>query len=115
MSMRRAGFMAVMFVLLEFAVGNSARPQTQDGVETAKIRASNEQFVAAFNAGKAGDVAAMFLLKGELIDEHGRAYQGQEEIKDLHAKYFEKFPGAKLILIIESIRLVGPVAIEEGT
>src|SRR5437660_898443 len=36
-------------------------------------------------------------------------------ILDLHAMYFAKFPGAKLTLVIDSIRLVGPVAIEEGT
>jgi uncharacterized protein (TIGR02246 family) len=57
----------------------------------------------------------MFLPQGELIDEDGNVYQGQQEIKELLTKFFGKFPGAKLVLDIESIRVVGPVAIEEGT
>jgi cbb3-type cytochrome oxidase subunit 3 len=71
--------------------------------------------MATFVNGKADDLAALFLPKGELIDEEGNAYQGQAELKDLFAKYFGKFPGATLALEIESIRVVGPVAIEEGT
>ncbi|MCE9552724.1 MAG: nuclear transport factor 2 family protein [Planctomycetes bacterium] len=69
----------------------------------------------AFNAGKADELTEMFLPKGELIDEEGTIYQGQREIKDLLSGFFAKFPGAKLALDIQSIRLVGPVAIEEGT
>src|SRR5438105_10043590 len=93
---------------------NTSQSGKGDDAETALIRASDEQLVKAFNAGQADELAAMFLPKGELIDEHGQAYQGQREIKDLHATYFAKFPGAKLTLVIDSIRLVGPVAIEEG-
>ncbi len=69
----------------------------------------------AFNAGQADEVAGMFLPQGELIDEEGVVYQGQTEIKNLLAAFFSRFPGAKLTLDIESIRLVGPVAIDEGT
>lgn len=86
----------------------------QDNAETAPIRAADEQFVKAFNAGKADEMAAMFLAKGELIDEAGNAYQGQAAIKDLLTKFFAKYPGAKLTIEVESIRVVGPVAIEEG-
>lgn len=79
------------------------------------IRGSSEKLAAAFNAGKAEEMAAMFLPKGELIDEEGTVYQGQAEVKDLLTAFFEKFPGTKMQNEIESIRLVGPVAIEEGT
>jgi len=89
--------------------------QAQDDAETAAIRGNAAALVKSFDAGKADEVAAMFLPKGELIDEEGVVYQGQAEIKDLLTKFFAKFPGAKLTLSIESIRLVGPVAIEEGT
>lgn len=83
---------------------------------TAEIRASGEQFVKAFNAGNAADLAAMFLPKGELIDEQGTVYQGTKEVGELFAVFFAKFPGAKLALDIESIRNVGGnLAIEEGT
>jgi uncharacterized protein (TIGR02246 family) len=71
--------------------------------------------VQGFNAGKADQVAALFLPKGELIDEVGTVYQGQQEIQNLLTAFFQQFPGAKLTLAIESIRLVGPVAIDEGT
>ena len=60
-------------------------------------------------------LASMFLAKGELIDEEGTVYQGEKEIKDLLTAFFKKFPGTKLAMDIESVRIVGPVAIEEGT
>src|SRR5262245_29254577 len=86
-----------------------------DAAEVAQIKAGDEAWVKAFDAGNADAVASAFLPKGELIDEEGVVYQGQAEIKELLTKFFTKFPGAKLTLSIESIRLVGPVAIEEGT
>lgn len=83
--------------------------------EAAPIRAADEKLVNAFDAGKVDDLAALFLPKGELIDEHGTIYQGQQEVKELLTRYFAKFPGVKLTLNVESIRVIGPVAIEEGT
>jgi uncharacterized protein (TIGR02246 family) len=56
----------------------------------------------------------MFLPKGELIDEVGTLYQGQQEIKDLVTGYFAKFPETQMKHDVESIRIVGPVAIQEG-
>ena len=105
-------------ILSMFLVAGSARPvegQGQEDPAIAAVRKSAEKSVSAFNAGKVDELAAMFLPKGELIDEEGTVYQGQQEIKDLLGGFFAKFPGAKLALDIESIRLVGPVAIEEGT
>jgi uncharacterized protein (TIGR02246 family) len=86
-----------------------------DDAATASIRTSSEALVAAFNAEKGDDVAALFLPSGELIDEEGTVYQGAKEIKELLGAFFKKFPGTKLSVDIESIRIVGPVAIEEGT
>lgn len=77
-------------------------------------RKSSAQFATAFNAGKVDELAAMFLPTAELIDERGTIYQGQREIKELLGAFFAKFPGAKLAIEIESIRMAGPVAIEEG-
>ncbi|HEY2413005.1 MAG TPA: SgcJ/EcaC family oxidoreductase [Pirellulaceae bacterium] len=87
----------------------------QNDAETATIRAANERLVKAFNAGKADELAAMFHPQGELIDEEGLVYQGRTAIQDLLSKYFAKFPGAKLKLDVDSIRIIGPVAFEEGT
>lgn len=95
---------------------SKAAPATAaEDTAVASIRSSSEKLVAAFNAEKSDDLAAMFLPKGELIDEEGTVYQGEKEIKALLGAFFKKFPGTKLSLDIESIRIVGPVAIEEGT
>jgi len=83
--------------------------------EDAAVRKAAEQLNAAFDAGKVDDLVAGFLPQGELIDEEGTVYQGTEEIKKLFEAFFARFPGAKLTVNIESIRLVGPIAIEEGT
>lgn len=86
-----------------------------DDAAIAQVRKSSEQVTAAFNAGKVDELASMFLAKGEIIDEEGTVYQGEKEIKELLSAFFKKFPGTKLAMEIESVRIVGPVAIEEGT
>ena len=101
--------------LLVVGPANWASGQNQEDAAIAAVRKSAQQVMKLFNAGNGDDVAGMFLPKGELIDEAGVVYQGQQEIKDLLQSFFKQFPGAKLTLDIESIRLVGPVAIEEGT
>lgn len=83
--------------------------------EDAAVRKGAEQLTAAFNAGKVDEIVAMFLPQGELIDEEGTVYQGSKEIKALLEAFFARFPGAKLSVNIESIRLLGPIALEEGT
>lgn len=97
------------------AIRTNPPTQGQDDAAIALIRKNGEQLVAAFNAGNADDVTAKFLPKGELIDENGTIYQGEKEIKELMSAFFTRFPGTNLTINIESIRIVGPVAIEEGT
>ena len=89
--------------------------QGQDEETLAAVRKSAEQLPTMFNAGKVDEFVAMFLPQGELIDEEGTLYRGGQEIKDLLSSFFTRFPETKLSIVIESIRLVGPVAIEEGT
>lgn len=103
---------AVVFCAAGWAAFALGQPAEDDAV--AAIHKSEEKLVVAFNAAAADEVAAMFLPKGELIDEDGTVHQGREQIQALLAAFFERFPGAKLGLDIESIRPVGPVAIEEG-
>ncbi|MBX7074020.1 MAG: SgcJ/EcaC family oxidoreductase [Pirellulales bacterium] len=81
----------------------------------AAVKSSHEQVLKSFNEGKADAVAAAFLPQGELIDEAGVIYRGNEEIKSILTSFFERYAGVKLALDIETVRLVGPVAIEEGT
>ncbi len=89
--------------------------QEKDESLVADVRAESDKLTEAFNAGKAADVAAAFLAEGELIDEEGTVYQGPKEIESLLTSFFEKFPGSQMANEIESVRLVGPVAIQEGT
>src|SRR6478736_1188898 len=91
----RAVILAVS--LLAVPIGASAHAaDNQDDAAIASVRKSAEQMVQLFNAGKADQVAAMFLPRGELVDEEGTVYQGQQEIKELLNAFFKQFPGAKL-------------------
>jgi uncharacterized protein (TIGR02246 family) len=86
----------------------------QEDPAAAEIRKESDKLTAAFSSGKADEVAAMFLAKGELIDEAGTVYQGQPEIKALVTAFVEKFPGTQMTNEIESIRVLGTIAIQEG-
>lgn len=110
----RTIFATMLCLLAGLAFATRARAADDPGV--AEVRASADQMVKAFNAGKADDMAALFALQGEMIDEDGDLLQGRKEIAEIFTKYFQKFPGAKLTLKVESARTVGPnMAIEEGT
>jgi uncharacterized protein (TIGR02246 family) len=91
-------------------------PATVQGVPGAsEIQKITLDLTNAFNGSKADDIAAMFLADGELVDEQGTVYKGQDAIKDLLKMFFAKFPGTQMEIAVDSIRLVGPVAIQEGT
>lgn len=105
--------LAALSVLLSVEVVRAA--DSADDAAIAAVRKSESQVVTAFNAGKADELVGMFLPKGELIDEQGTVYQGPKEIKELLSNFFKQFAGAKLAVNVESVRLVGPVAIDEGT
>lgn len=110
----RSVFATMLCLLAGLAVATGTRAAEEPGA--AEVRASGEQMIKAFNAGKADEMAALFAPQGEMIDEDGDLLQGRKEIAEAFTKYFQKFPGAKLTLKIDSVRPVGPnVAIEEGT
>lgn len=90
-------------------------PARADEDASAPIHAAAEAFTKAFNAGKSEAVVDLFLPEGELVDEEGQVYQGHEELKELFSAYFTKYPGAEIQIDVESVRLLGPVSIEEGT
>lgn len=107
-------FLLILAVTSLIGLGSRMANAQDEAAIKAEVQKQVEALTAAFNAGKAADMAAMFLVSGEVIDEEGNVYQGQEQIKTLLETYFSKFPGLKLENQIESIRLVGPVAIQEG-
>lgn len=93
----------------------SGSPLAAQAPDAAIVKA-NDQLVKAFNAGQVAGVVAQFAAEGELIDEEGNLYRGEKELAALFTKFFERFPGAKLAMEIESIRAIGPnLAMEEGT
>jgi uncharacterized protein (TIGR02246 family) len=100
------------------ATATTAKPETTaqpDPLEV-EIRSVVADFVKAFDAGDAAKLTAHFVESGEIIDEEGNQYQGTDEVKQLFSAFFLKFPGAKIMIDVESVRLVAPnVAIEEGT
>ncbi|REK18338.1 MAG: SgcJ/EcaC family oxidoreductase [Planctomycetota bacterium] len=110
------GRMRVLCLVGWMAVAGWAAPAVcQEAAAVDAVRKNAEKREKSFNAAQVDEVVGMFMPQGELIDEEGVVYKGQAEIKSLLTAFFERFPGAKLSLDVESIRLVGPVAIEEGT
>jgi uncharacterized protein (TIGR02246 family) len=95
----------------------SATPSTTSGrpEDEAAIRAANEAFVRAFNAGDTRAVAGWFAADAQLIDAGGDELRGSRSILELFGTLFEMNPGAKLEIDVDSIRFLGPdVAVETG-
>ncbi len=79
------------------------------------VRKVTQNFVKAFNAGSADQVAALFFSGAELTDDAGNVHKGSAAIKDLFTHFIEKFPGATSTMTANSVWMVGPsLAIEEG-
>ncbi len=74
-----------------------------------------QEFVRAYNAGKAKEVADLYAQDGELIDELGDRVVGREAIQDVYAMVFRDQPGSTIAIAKESLRFLTPeVALEEG-
>lgn len=81
----------------------------------AAIVAANAATIEAFNLGDAARLAAQFAENGELVDEDGGIHAGRSAIREGFAKFFEKFPKAKLLMETEQVRRIDDdLAIEEG-
>lgn len=80
------------------------------------VQQVSRKLLDAYNAGRAKEVAGLFLPDGEAVDEAGNTYHGRDQVEQVFARFFEKFPGAKMTLDASSIRLLGPgLAVEDGT
>jgi len=96
----------------ETAAAASASGVTSD--EQA-VRQVTQGLVKAFNAGSADKAASLFYSGAELTDDAGNVHKGSAAIKDLFARFVEKFPGATSTMTANSVWMVGPtLAIEEG-
>jgi uncharacterized protein (TIGR02246 family) len=102
--------------LLAVAAGQDepkAAPGRPEDVQA--IEALGRAFTAAYNAGDADAIAALFTEDAEILDEGGVLLQGRGDIAALFAATFEGEPGSTIELASESIRFLGPdVAREVG-
>ena len=96
---------------------NKPARRTRTGVRTSGLwRAVVAEFARAFNAGDVKAVAGLFSSDARLVMLNGRAVSGRTEIEQLFASSFEAYPGQKIEIKTESLRLLGAdAAIEEGT
>lgn len=73
-------------------------------------------FGAAFDQAAVPELLECFAPQCEMIDEAGTMYVGKEEIGALLAGFFDRYPGARLSVNVETIRMLGDgLAMEEGT
>jgi uncharacterized protein (TIGR02246 family) len=88
---------------------------TESSALDQEIQQSAKAFVAAFDSGNAADVAALWTDDGEY--SVGRTtVKGRSAIQRLYQDFFTTYPGAKMEVTINSIRMLAPtVVIEQGT
>jgi uncharacterized protein (TIGR02246 family) len=83
--------------------------------DAAAIRALARDFAAAFNKGDAKAVAAQWTENGECHDAAGTPLVGRAAIEKTFADFFKDHPGARIEVLVESIRFPAPdLAVEEG-
>lgn len=80
----------------------SAPPEQQ------AVKAVLDELTKAFNAGNVEDAVALFLPNGELVDEDLVVHGGKENLTALLTAFFERYPGAKMVVEVESARAVRP-------
>ncbi|MGE3244006.1 MAG: SgcJ/EcaC family oxidoreductase [Pirellulales bacterium] len=97
----------VLFLSLQSAVAFAA--------EDAAVRASSDAFIKVFDAGDAKAVAALWTPDGTLVDAGGETFAGRAAIEAAYTEFFQANPGAKMQVVIDSVRMLGrDAAIEEG-
>ncbi len=104
-------------IIVSAASASAAEGKPADAnADEQAIRQQSQRMVEAYNGGQAKAVAAAFLPEGEAVDDEGNVYQGQEQLEQVFTKFFEAFPGAKMTLSLDSVRVLGPgLAVEDGT
>ena len=84
--------------------------------DDAAIRAAAQSFAAAFQAGDAKALTALFTEEGEYLDEGSEPIHGREALAKQYGEFFAKRKELKAEAKTDSIRFLGPdTAIEEGT
>jgi len=92
-----------------------ASPVDAEASDQAAIRQHARDFVDAFNRQDAQALAALWTADGQYIDEAGQVYAGRSAIEDEYARFFAANDGARLQVVVDSIRLLSSdAAIEDG-
>ncbi len=79
------------------------------------IAKSASEFAALFNKGDAKAVAALWTENGECRDADGQTFVGHAEIERSFADFFKANSGAKIEMLIKSVRFPAKdLAVEEG-
>lgn len=87
----------------------------QDPAFVAAINTASAAVVAAFDANDPAALAAAFTEGGELVDENGTVHAGRAGIEAAFTQFFERFPGARLLMEVQDVRRVDEeIAVEEG-
>ncbi len=80
------------------------------------IHAHAEAFVKAFDQADAKAVAATFAANGQMSMNGETIAEGRDAIQKAYAEFFKDNPGVKIVVTIDSLRMLGPkLAIEKGT
>ncbi len=112
------GLAAALFAGQLQAVGYTPREPDEpkaDGKVTPGKGQRAQEFIAAFNKGDAKAVAAFWTPEADYVDPLGRHTKGRAAIEKMYEKLFAGRKGAKLNIIVNSVRLVGSdVALEDG-
>ena len=96
------------------------RGQSADGTQRSQdekaILNSAEAFVKAFDQADAKAVAATFAANGQMSMNGESIAEGRDAIEKVYAEFFKMNPGVKIVVTIDSLRLLGPnLAIDKGT
>jgi len=101
----------VCFSLISLQPCNAANA----GPEESAIRQAAKEFVAAYDKGDAGAVAAHWTADGEYAIGQ-KTVKGRDAIAKLYGEFLRANPGSKMDVKIASVRLLAPtVVLEEGT
>jgi uncharacterized protein (TIGR02246 family) len=84
--------------------------------EVTAIKKGEEAFKAAFEAGDAKAVAALWTPDGELVEESGARIEGRAAIEKRYAEFFKANPKVRIAIRIDIIRFPNAnTALEDGS
>jgi len=108
-------FMLVSSCLVCWLVAHAGHADEGSEIDLEQIRATAPAFVAAFNAGDADAIAALWTENADYRDDTGLYFHGRDAIKQAYADVFATNPGQKIQVLVESVKLITPdLAVEDG-